>query len=96
MDVLLDSGSGPPLRPSGVAEVSVLIAAAPPVPERVKGVHLVLAPGLENGGGELPAEEHPPVPDALAKVGVRAVRAVPAGLDPAALAAAAQVLEDIL
>ncbi len=97
VEVALDPGTGPAPRLSGGAEVGVLLAAGPPDPARVpRGCHVVLAPGVEDAGGELPGEQRPPVRDDLARRGVRATRGVPPGLDAAALAAARGVLDALL
>jgi len=98
VEVLLDPGPpAPPPRASGAAEVTVLVAAGPPEPGRAAGAQLVLAPGLEVAGGELPGEEHPEVPPHLAGAGVRALRPLPGPPgDPEALAAAAGALERLL
>lgn len=87
-------------RASGEAEVCVALCAAPP--KGAKGVHLLCAPGLELGGGELPTEVHPEVDSRWAQLGVRATRPLPntpsaeGGLGPAALEAAKRLLETIL
>ncbi|HBP23678.1 MAG TPA: hypothetical protein DEA08_38610 [Planctomycetes bacterium] len=86
---------GDELRASGQAEVSVGIASA--APARPRGVDLLLAPGLEVGGGELPTESHPEVAPSLAGAGVKATRPLPGeGTDALGLTAARQLLEALL
>jgi len=84
-------------RASGEAEVCVALCPAPP--QSAKGVHLLCAPGLELGGGELPTEVHPEVASSWAQLGVCATRPLPntgAELGPKALEAAKRLLETIL
>lgn len=93
----LDPGDGPVPPPAGDrAEVVVHAAAGALAPARARGAHLLLAPGLALGGGELRGEQHPAVDPALARVGVRATRALPPGLDAAALAELARLLDALL
>lgn len=100
VEVLLDlDPAAPAPRASGEAEVTVLLSAAAgeALAARARRVDLLLAPGLEVCGGELPKEEWPPVPAALARAGVKATRPLPAGPgDDAALAEARRVLDVIL
>lgn len=104
LEVLLDLElSRPAPRSSRRAEVTVLISNSPPdaLPARAAGVDLVLAPGLDACGGELPGEVWPGVTPALARAGVKATRALPASpaslaSDEGALAAARAVLDAIL
>lgn len=100
VEVLLDPDpAAAPPRASGEAEVTVLLSAATgeALAARARGAHLVLAPGLEVCGGELPREEWPPVPPRLARAGVKATRPLPgAPADDAALAEARRVLDAIL
>lgn len=86
---------GPEQRASGQAEVCVGIASE--APRRLRGVDLLLAPGLSVGGGELPKQSHPEVDPALAGAGVKATRPLPGeGTCAAGLAAAQRVLEELL
>lgn len=100
LEVVVDpDASRPAPRPSGQAEVTVLVSAAPQdaLPGRARGAHLVLAPGLPVCGGELPKEEHPPVPAALERAGVKATRPLPDGpLGAATFAAAGKLLDALL
>lgn len=100
LEVLLDPDPARPApRPSGAAEITVLLSAAPEaaLPARVQGAHLVLAPGLAVCGGELPKEEHPAVPAPLARAGVKATRPLPAAaLTEATLAEVGKLLDAII
>lgn len=98
LEVIVDlEPSAPAPRSTRSAEVTVLVSNSPPgaLPARAAGVDLVLAPGLDTCGGELPGEEWPAVSPALARAGVKATRAVPPG-EERALAAARDLLDAIL
>jgi glycosyltransferase involved in cell wall biosynthesis len=97
LEVLVDPGQGPPPTASGEAEITVVVSAAAPTPERTRGAQLVLALGAETLGGALPGEELPPVPKPLAAVGVCATRPLPAApSEPAGLEAARVWLDELV
>lgn len=94
VEVLVDPGAPAPApRASGEAEVTVLLAARPE-PARARGAHLVLGPGLEVQGGDLPKEALPAPAGAWA--GVRATRPLPGPLDDASLEEARRLLDRLL